>query len=46
MLWSQLMKRFEDHDIRLTSNEFICGLPAKPFDKYKFVKIFDFVQRS
>ena len=30
---SQLIKRLEDHNLRLITNEFFDGLPAQPFDK-------------
>ena len=30
---SQLIKRLEDHNLRLITNEFFDGLPTQPFDK-------------
>ena len=33
VLRSQLIKRLEDHNLRLITNEFFNGLPTQPFDK-------------
>ena len=32
VLRSQLIKRLEDHNLRLITNEFFNGLPTQPFD--------------
>ena len=33
VLRSQLIKRLEDHNLRLITNEFFNGLPTQPFDE-------------